>query len=116
MSKRSQSRSLWPLLLIVIGGLLLLGAVGWYYFFANPAPLAEESVSEPSQPYPEVERIDPAEAKAAFEAGSAVFLDVRDSDAYAQRHIPGALLIPLSEVPERLGELDPNAWIITYCT
>jgi rhodanese-related sulfurtransferase len=31
-------------------------------------------------------------------------------------HIPGSLSIPLAEIETRLSELDPNQWIITYCT
>jgi rhodanese-related sulfurtransferase len=61
-------------------------------------------------------RLDIAEAKAAFDQDKAIFVDVRDTNAYASDHIPGALSIPEDELPDRLGELDPNAWIITYCT
>ncbi len=45
----------------------------------------------------EVQRVTPEEAKAAFDSGSAVFLDVRSHTAYVQSHIPGALSIPLAE-------------------
>jgi rhodanese-related sulfurtransferase len=39
-----------------------------------------------------------------------------DSAAYLENHIPGAVSIPLTELEARFGELDPKAWIITYCT
>jgi rhodanese-related sulfurtransferase len=67
-------------------------------------------------PDPEVPRITIEEAKAAYDEGAAVFVDVRDASAYALGHVPGAVLMDLPEVKARLGELDPNQWIITYCT
>lgn len=44
-----------------------------------------------------------------------VLVDVRQPDEYAKGHIPGAFLIPLSELPERLGELPTDKDIILYC-
>lgn len=64
----------------------------------------------------EVQRITLEESKAAFDNGEATFVDVRTASTYEASHIPGALSIPLSELQERIGELDPNQWIITYCT
>jgi rhodanese-related sulfurtransferase/rubrerythrin len=42
-------------------------------------------------------------------------LDVRQPKEYQQGHIPGALLIPIAQLPERLGELDLKTPTITYC-
>ena len=53
---------------------------------------------------------------AAHDAGTAVFVDVRGPGAYAAGRVPGSLLIPLNEFEGRLNELDPQDWIITYCT
>ncbi len=80
------------------------------------APVASAPVSEPQVSEAEVPRISLEEAKAAFDDGAAVFVDVRSEAAYAEGHIPGALSIPLAELESRLGELDPAQWIITYCT
>nr|WP_321464576.1 rhodanese-like domain-containing protein [uncultured Desulfobulbus sp.] len=44
-----------------------------------------------------------------------VLVDVRQPDEYAQGHIPGSVLIPLSEVPERLGELPVDKDLVVYC-
>jgi len=41
-------------------------------------------------------------------------LDVRQPDEYEQSHLPGAKLIPVSELPDRLRELDPRKPTITY--
>lgn len=32
-------------------------------------------------------------------------IDVREPDEYAEAHVPGALLVPLVELPERLGAI-----------
>ena len=41
-------------------------------------------------------------------------VDVRQPAEYEQGHLPGARLIPLSELEGRLKELDPNKLTITY--
>lgn len=41
-------------------------------------------------------------------------IDVRQPGEYEQGHIPGALLIPLAALPDRLAELDPAKPSITY--
>jgi rhodanese-related sulfurtransferase len=78
------------------------------------APTEEVIITEDT--YASIPRVSLADARAALESGSAVFLDVRDVDSYAQGHIQGAISMPLDELPERMNELDPSAWIITYCT
>ncbi len=42
-------------------------------------------------------------------------LDVRRPAEYQAAHLPGARLIPIDELPDRLGELDPAQPVITYC-
>jgi rhodanese-related sulfurtransferase/rubrerythrin len=44
-----------------------------------------------------------------------VLIDVRQPEEYTKGHIPGALLIPLGELPERMGELPTDKDIILYC-
>jgi 3-mercaptopyruvate sulfurtransferase SseA len=66
----------------------------------------------------EVPRVPADQAKAAFDSGDAVIVDVRGADAYARSHITGALEVSLSAIqtdPASLP-LDKNKWIITYCT
>jgi len=40
--------------------------------------------------------------------------DVRQPKEYEQGHLPGAQLIPVGELPNRLAELDPNKPTIVY--
>jgi rhodanese-related sulfurtransferase len=41
-------------------------------------------------------------------------LDVRQPDEYKKGHLPGAKLIPVFELRERIRELDPEKPTITY--
>lgn len=109
---RRRPRRLWlgaagalALVLVIVAGLLLTGSPA-------PAPVA----ADPGLPYPEVARITLTDAKAALDAGDAVFVDVRGEEQYAEAHIPGALSLPLLEIEQRAGELSPDAELILYCT
>ena len=42
-------------------------------------------------------------------------LDVREPDEVAEGTIPGALHIPLGELQERVGELDPGVPVAVLC-
>ena len=114
MKKNQNRKSMFPLFLVAAGVLLILGAVGWYIYLGsrNAQPSVTSDLSEEN--YPQVKRVSLENAKAAYELGSAVFIDVRSAREYAQSHIPGALSIPLAELSERISELDHKAWIITY--
>lgn len=46
--------------------------------------------------------------------GDYTLLDVRQPKEYANTHIPGAKLIPLPELADRLDELDPGKPVVTY--
>jgi rhodanese-related sulfurtransferase len=46
--------------------------------------------------------------------GSYTLLDVREPEEYEQGHIPGATLMPLSELPDRLSEIDPQKPVLAY--
>ncbi len=47
--------------------------------------------------------------------GEFTLLDVRQPGEYQEFHIPGAQLIPLKELPDRIEELDRNRETIVYC-
>jgi rhodanese-related sulfurtransferase/rubrerythrin len=42
-------------------------------------------------------------------------VDVREPEEYREGHLPGAQLLPLSEILDRLKELDASKTTITYC-
>jgi hypothetical protein len=66
----------------------------------------------------EVPRVPVGEAKAAFDSGEAVIVDVRSQDAYEASHIAGAQFITLGVFETDIANIDLNRerWIITYCT
>ena len=41
-------------------------------------------------------------------------LDVRQPEEYRQEHLPGAKLLPLPELSERLDEIDPDKPTVVY--
>ncbi|MBC8098338.1 MAG: rhodanese-like domain-containing protein [Armatimonadetes bacterium] len=55
--------------------------------------------------------------KTRFYAGGAahLLLDVRTLEEYETVRIPGALLIPLDELPERIAEIPTTAPIVLVC-
>lgn len=115
--KSPARKSIWPIILMAVGGLLIVGAIGWtIYATSQPQPTPQPVAAPVESTYPEIGRVSVADAKAAYDTGSAVFVDVRDAQAFEQGHIAGALSFPEVDLPQRLGELNPNDWIITYCT
>ncbi len=44
-----------------------------------------------------------------------VLIDVRSTEEFVTGHIDGAINIPASELPMRIGELPSNATIVTVC-
>ena len=105
-------RNLFPV--IIIGGGLLIFLAGFALVLSNRAPA--QVVTPTPATVSQVLRVSLPDARAALDDERAIFLDVRDSSSYAAGHIPGAVSIPISELPNRLSELDPKAWIIPYCT
>jgi rhodanese-related sulfurtransferase len=54
--------------------------------------------------------------KRRMDTGDAPFiLDVREKVEADICRLPGSHLIPLGELPRRLGELDPSAEIVVHC-
>ena len=46
--------------------------------------------------------------------GDMTLLDVREPLEYEEGHLPGAVHIPLSQLADRLGELDRSRPVVTY--
>ena len=65
-----------------------------------------------------IDNISPEQTRAFLDSapeGTYQLLDVRQPNEYSQEHIPGALLIPLKELPDRVAELSPDLKTIVYC-
>ncbi len=105
-----------PVLLVALGILLIGGAA--IVIFVPGLELSNKPSTATSEmiPYPQIKRVPLADAKTAFDQGTAIFVDVRGDPFYSQEHIPGALSIPERDLIANLDKLDPQAWIILYCT
>ena len=47
-------------------------------------------------------------------ADDVTILDVRQPSEYQRGHIPGAKLIPLPDLPQRMNEIDPDKPAVVY--
>lgn len=61
-----------------------------------------------------IPEIDVATLETRIADGGSV-VDVREDDEYADGHIPGARLVPLSSVPERVSEFPIDATVHVVC-
>lgn len=116
MSELPSRRPPRGVLLLIAVGFLILTAVLAITLSPKLLTIGEKRSEAVDDPLAEVARVSLEEAKRAFGSETAIFVDVRASASYAAGHIPGALSIPLAELEQRRNELDPQAWIITYCT
>ena len=80
------------------------------------ASAANKTIPVVPNPPDGARRINVQQAQDLIARGQAFFVDVRNQPAYDQGHIPGAKLIPLAEVADRIGELPRDKTIITYCS
>src|SRR4051794_25884603 len=76
----------------------------------NAAPTATPIPNE------EVPRITLADAKKAFDDGTAYFVDARPAQAYNDEHIKGAANIAYNELDSHIKELKTKKKIIVYCS
>jgi molybdopterin/thiamine biosynthesis adenylyltransferase/rhodanese-related sulfurtransferase len=73
------------------------------------AEAASSSVADP-------ESITPLELKAMLDRGERpLILDVRNPEEIAICRIDGSTVIPLPELPRRMGELDPSTPLVVHC-
>jgi rhodanese-related sulfurtransferase len=85
---------------------------------AQPAPSASSAPAEaaPAADVANLARdIDVKTAAALRESADVVILDVREQDEWDAGHIPGALFIPMGQVPDRLSEIPQDKTVIVQC-
>ena len=76
---------------------------------AEAARSAYLGSDEPAEP------VSRSELLRRAEAGEVLVIDVRPAAEYTAGHIPGAVSVPLDELPDRLGALPDGAEIVAYC-
>ncbi len=102
-------------------GVLVLAAAAFFLFStvrptSPPATNVTDNHDTEGIPYPDVPRLSVDEAKAGWDAKSAVFVDVRGQTDYAAGHIANAVSLPLAQIEAGDTSLPREAEIITYCT
>ncbi len=64
-----------------------------------------------------VDELSPGQVRQYLDSHAAdqyTLLDVREVSEYQSAHLPGATLIPISQLADRLAELDPHKAVIAY--
>ena len=71
----------------------------------------------PNTNYPDkIGRVTIDELETLMKDGDVFVADVRSQTMYDAGHIPGAKLIPVTEVANRTGEFPRDKLIVTYCS
>jgi len=52
---------------------------------------------------------------AALFGPDTTLIDVREPGEYVQAHVPGAVLIPLAQLPDRVGEVPAGGTVYVIC-
>ena len=64
----------------------------------------------------EISELEPLQLRARLDHGDTItILDVREPEEIRIAAFPGALHIPMGEIPARLNELDPDAAMVVVC-
>ncbi|NMB87985.1 MAG: rhodanese-like domain-containing protein [Chloroflexi bacterium] len=98
--KSSQKTWLWAALAVV-----LVAAAGLIVALSQPSTQAQGSLPD---------QVSVAQAADLRDQG-AFILDVRQPEEWQQVHIPGATLIPLGELPDRLDEVPQDQEVVVVC-
>lgn len=83
---------------------------------ANTAPPKTPQPAEKPIPYPDVQRIQLADAKADFDNGNAIFIDTRPAAAFDDEHVKGAMNITADDFAAKADSLPKGKKIIAYCS
>lgn len=59
--------------------------------------------------------IDTATVDSLRDRDDVVILDVREDWEYAEGHIPGAVLLPVGSIPDRLSEIPQDKTVVAVC-
>jgi len=62
-----------------------------------------------------VEELTPDEVKEKVDAGETQVIDIRPPEQYERGHIPGAVNVPMSELPARVDDLEWGEDVVVAC-
>ena len=94
-------------LAIFVAALLLAGCG------ADATPVSQETVQVDLEALPV--NMQPADVAAIADNPEVVIIDVREPFEYDEGHIPGAQLIPLGTIPDRINEIPTDKTVIAVC-
>jgi rhodanese-related sulfurtransferase len=63
----------------------------------------------------QVPGVPPEDLPVEFPAGGAVLLDVREDNEWTAGHAPGAVHIPMGQIPQRLGDIPEADRVYVVC-
>ena len=91
----------------IIGSVILLVLIAFFVIINTSAPGADASSQLPL--------VISVQEAYVFRENGAFILDVRTQAEWDEGHIPGATLIPLDELPNRLSEVPEGTDIVVVC-
>ncbi|MFC1974805.1 rhodanese-like domain-containing protein [Chloroflexota bacterium] len=97
---------------LAIPFLLLLALILMACGNQAPAPAADVASSDTLNLPVDV---DTATVEQVRNRDDVTLIDVREDWEYAEGHIPGAVLIPLGQIPDRLDEIPQDKTVIAVC-
>ncbi len=83
---------------------------------ATATPTATRARPTPSPTPRPVATITPAQVRALSAAAQIAIFDARSREEYAAGHLPGAISLPLGELPQRVGEVPRDRPVVFYCS
>jgi phage shock protein E len=106
----SQPKTNWQLLPLFL--MLMLTLIGCGSQANTSAPAADGGSSKSL--YLPV-HVDAATVNNVRNRDDVVLIDVREDWEYAEGHIPGAVLIPFDQIPDRFAEIPQDKTVIAVC-
>lgn len=80
------------------------------------APSGTPAAAPSLPPLDNAARISLADAKKAFDDGTAIFIDTRSDMTYKQEHITGSINIPTGTLDANISKLSKSKKLIAYCS
>ncbi|MDR7519907.1 MAG: molybdopterin-synthase adenylyltransferase MoeB [Armatimonadota bacterium] len=90
----------------------ITGLIDYQAFCGVPGRDVADTAEQASTDVPEVSV---QQAKAMLDRGDAHLIDVREVWEWASARIPGATLIPMAEITQRLSEIPRDRTVIVHC-
>lgn len=102
-SKKPSSAKSSPIWVWILLAVAVISAI-FFFFSSNNSGDVQALAKE----------ITPAQAS-QYQKDGAFMLDVREPDEWNAGHIPGAVLVPLGDLPTRLNEVPKDKEIVVVC-